>query len=97
MHTVLVAGATGSLGREVAKALHEKGHRVKTFSRNPARSRALGTVADEIATGDTTNPESLKGVLDGVDAIISCLGAPVRFTVGDRRSPQRKGGCKAWR
>jgi hypothetical protein len=43
MHTVLVAGATGSLGREVAKALHEKGHRVKTFSRNPARSRALGT------------------------------------------------------
>jgi uncharacterized protein YbjT (DUF2867 family) len=85
MHTVLVAGATGILGREVARALHEKGHRVKTFSRNPARARALGTVAHEIATGDATNPESLKGVLDGVEAVVSCLGAPVRFTVGDRR------------
>src|SRR3712207_5887915 len=68
MHTVLVAGATGILGREVARALHEKGHRVKTFSRNPARARALGTVADEVATGDATNPESLKGVLDGVES-----------------------------
>src|SRR3712207_4723668 len=85
MHTVLVAGATGILGREVARALHGKGHRVKTFSRNPARARALGTVADEIATGDATNPESLKGVLDGVEAVVSCLGAPLRFTVGDRR------------
>jgi uncharacterized protein YbjT (DUF2867 family) len=85
MQTVLVAGATGILGREVARVLHEKGHRVKTFSRNPARARALSRVADEIATGDATKPESLKGVLDGVEAVISCLGAPVRFTVGDRR------------
>jgi uncharacterized protein YbjT (DUF2867 family) len=86
MQTVLVAGATGILGREVARVLHEKGHRVKTFSRNPDRARALGRVADEITTGDATKPESLKGVLDGVEAAISCLGAPVRFTVGDRRS-----------
>jgi uncharacterized protein YbjT (DUF2867 family) len=86
MQTVLVAGATGILGREVARVLHEKGHRVKTFTRNPARARALSRVADEIATGDATKPESLKGVLDGVEAVISCLGAPVLFTVGDRRS-----------
>jgi uncharacterized protein YbjT (DUF2867 family) len=29
MQTVLVAGATGILGREVARLLHEEGHRVK--------------------------------------------------------------------
>jgi uncharacterized protein YbjT (DUF2867 family) len=86
MQTVLVAGATGILGREVVRILHEKGHRVKTFSRDPARARGLLKLADEIATGDATKPESLEGVLDGVDAVISCLGAPVTFTAGDRRS-----------
>ena len=87
MQTVLVAGASGILGREVARLLHEEGHRVKTFSRNPARTQALQGIADEIATGDATNPESLGGVFEGVDAVISCLGSPVTFTVGgDRRS-----------
>jgi uncharacterized protein YbjT (DUF2867 family) len=85
--TVLVAGATGILGREVARLLHEEGYRVKTFSRNPARAQALKGIADEITTGDATNPESLGGVFDGANAVISCLGSPVTFTVGgDRRS-----------
>jgi uncharacterized protein YbjT (DUF2867 family) len=84
--TVLVAGATGILGREVATILHERGHRVKAFSRNPARAHALRAIADEISTGDATKPESLGGVFDGVDAVISCLGAPMAFTRGERRS-----------
>ncbi|MBI2486262.1 MAG: SDR family oxidoreductase [Deltaproteobacteria bacterium] len=84
--TVLVAGATDMLGHEVAKLLREKGYRVKTFSRNPARAQALRGIAHEIATGDATKPKSLDDVFDGVDAVISCLGAPMGFTGKDRRS-----------
>jgi uncharacterized protein YbjT (DUF2867 family) len=84
--TVLLAGATGILGREVATILHEGGNRVKAFSRNPARAHALRAIAEEICTGDATKPESLGGVFDGVDAVISCLGAPMAFTRGDHRS-----------
>ena len=36
--TVLVAGATGVLGREVAHLLGERGFRVRSFSRDPARA-----------------------------------------------------------
>src|SRR5215218_1017984 len=90
MQSVLVAGATGILGREVARLLHEEGHRVKSFSRNPARAQALRGIADEIATGDATNPESLGNVCDGVDAVISCLGSPVTFTMGGERRSFRE-------
>ena len=36
--------------------------------------------------GDATRPDTLRGAFDGVDAVISCLGAPMAFTTGDRRS-----------
>ena len=63
--TVLVAGATGILGREVARLLHEEGYRVKTFSRNPARAQALKGIADEITTGDATNQRVSAASLTG--------------------------------
>ncbi len=84
--TILVAGATGMLGREVASLLHGTGHRVRTFSRSAARAEELRGIADEIVLGDATLPGSLEGVLDGVDGVVSCLGAPMAFTTGDRRS-----------
>ncbi len=36
--------------------------------------------------GDATRPDTLRGAFDGVDAVISCLGAPMAFSRGDRRS-----------
>jgi uncharacterized protein YbjT (DUF2867 family) len=84
--TVLVAGATGVVGRGVARLLHEAGSRVKTLSRDPARARGLAGIADEIATGDATLPASLRGMLDDVDAVASCLGAPPKLGGSERRS-----------
>jgi uncharacterized protein YbjT (DUF2867 family) len=86
MQKILVAGATGIVGREVIKLLREKGYKVKTFSANPERAEALGGIVDEIAIGDATEAKSLGGVFAGVDAVISCLGAPVSFAGADRRS-----------
>lgn len=84
--TVLVAGATGMLGREVAALLRAEGYRVRTLSRDPARARVLAGLADEIVLGDATNPDSLVGALDGVAAVVSCLGAPMAFVLRGRRS-----------
>lgn len=85
-HTVLVAGATGMLGREVVALLHADGYRVKTLSRDPVRAQALAGLADKVVLGDATDPATLAGALDGVDAVVSCLGAPMAFVVSDRRS-----------
>ena len=84
--TVLVAGATGMLGREVVALLRADGHRVKTLSRDPVRARELAGLVDEIVVGDATDPETLVGALAGVDGVISCLGAPMAFGLSDRRS-----------
>lgn len=84
--TVLVAGATGMLGREVVTILHADGYRVRTLSRDPVRVQALTGLAHEVVLGDATDPDTLVGALDGVDAVISCLGAPMAFVLSDRRS-----------
>jgi len=81
--SVLVAGATGMLGSAVVAALHRSGVRVTSLSRNQSRT---ATLADTVVLGDATRPDTLRGAFDGVDAVISCLGAPMAFRTGDRRS-----------
>ncbi len=81
-----MAGATGMLGREVVTLLHAEGYRVRTLSRDPARAEALAGLADQVVLGDATDPDTLTGAADGVDAVISCLGAPMAFGLSDRRS-----------
>lgn len=85
MRKILVAGATGLIGRAVTQLLHKQRYRVRIFSRDPVRAQALGNIADESVVGDATQPQDLRGVMDGVDAVISCLGAPVSFTLAERR------------
>lgn len=84
--TVLVAGATGMLGREVVTLLRADGHRVKTLSRDPVRAQELAGLVDEIVVGDATDPDTLVGAMTGIDGVISCLGAPMAFGRSDRRS-----------
>jgi uncharacterized protein YbjT (DUF2867 family) len=84
--TVLVAGATGMLGSAVAAAVHRSGARVTSLSRSPARAATLRGIADTIVLGDATRPDTLRDAFDGVDAVVSCLGAPMAFRTGDRRS-----------
>lgn len=82
MQRILVAGATGELGREVVRALRARGCRVRALSRSRERALALG--ADEIAVGDATRPASLAGVCDGVERVFSCLGQSVGVDLRNR-------------
>lgn len=86
MRKVLVAGATGLIGRAVTQLLHKRGYGIRAFSRDPVRAQALQAIVDERVVGDATRPRDLDGIMDGVDAVISCLGAPVGFTSAERRS-----------
>jgi uncharacterized protein YbjT (DUF2867 family) len=83
--TVLVAGATGALGRHVVRTLNDRGHHVRALGR---RRAVLDTLpADETVQADLTDPATLGGLCQGVDAVISCAGASMKLDVfGDRRS-----------
>src|SRR5438105_4946938 len=75
--TVLVAGATGRLGREVVEELKARGHRVRALARSARRLDALRDVADELCVANALDPRSLPAALSGVDGVFSCLGASV--------------------
>lgn len=75
MSVVLVAGASGALGRYVVAELRARGHRVRALSRSPERAAAAG--ADEAAVGDALRPESLAAACAGAEIVFSCLGQSV--------------------
>lgn len=79
---VLVAGATGYLGRHLVAELARRGHRVRALVRDPsALSRPGSALAPPVAAhvadvriGDVTLQSSLAGVCDDVVAVVSCVG-----------------------
>src|SRR4028119_24704 len=92
MRKVLVAGATGTLGRAVVRRLKKEGHWVRGLGRSVPRLRGLPL--DETFEGDLTDAESLRGCCDGVDAVLSCAGASMQLgDLGDRRSFEAVGSA----
>ena len=80
--TILVAGATGYLGRFVVAELHRRGHKVRAITRSRERavspgpwdSPSLDGLVDDWAVGEVTNPAFVADVAEGADDVISTLG-----------------------
>jgi putative NADH-flavin reductase len=70
---LLVLGATGGIGVEIAKQAVERGHSVTAFVRAPER---LAAFADRIAVvqGNLLSVPELASVAEGHDAILSSFG-----------------------
>lgn len=79
--SVLIAGATGYLGRYAVKAFKDAGYKVKVLVRNEQKlsqpgvglAPAIRADVDEIHVGDVTQPNTLKGICDGVDVVFSSI------------------------
>ncbi|WP_416968083.1 SDR family oxidoreductase [Streptomyces sp. 4F14] len=71
--TVLVVGATGSIGRLVVAECLARGHTTRALVRDPVRARLPLGVG--LVTGDLTRPETLAGAVAGVDAIVLAHGS----------------------
>jgi uncharacterized protein YbjT (DUF2867 family) len=72
--TVLVVGATGSIGRLVVAEALRQGHFVRALVRTPAKARQLAAQA-QVIIGDVTRADTLRGTVNGVDAIVFTLGS----------------------
>lgn len=66
---ILVTGATGFIGQRLSENLLSLHHELRLLVRSPqALPESLRTQC-EIATGDITDPVSLAGCCDGIDAV----------------------------
>lgn len=64
---ILVAGATGTVGRQVVTELLARGHAVRALTRDPAKADFPAGV--EVVRGDLTDPDSLVPALEGVTGV----------------------------
>lgn len=65
--SVLVAGATGYIGRLLAQALRADGRNVRCLVRDPAKAQDLAQADCEIVRGDVLEPDTLGRALDGIE------------------------------
>ncbi|MGR3513025.1 MAG: SDR family oxidoreductase [Paracoccaceae bacterium] len=72
MTHVMIAGATGYLGRFLCAEYQRRGWHVSALVRSAKADATLA--ADNIVTAEVTQPEMLKGVMQGVDLVVSALG-----------------------
>jgi uncharacterized protein YbjT (DUF2867 family) len=75
---MLVAGATGAVGRHVVAEAVRRGHSVRALSRRPGPG--------DVVVGDALSPATLAAAMDGCDAVFSSVGASVSLGGGGWRS-----------
>ena len=76
--TILIAGASGLLGREVVAACKRRGHKIIAMVRDPKAK----VDCDELRVADALKPDTLKDLCRGVDVVFSCVGASVSLSLG---------------
>jgi len=72
--TVLVVGATGSVGREVVAEAVAQGHDTRALVRDRARAARLDPGATTVV-GDLTRSDTLAEAVAGVDAVVFTHGS----------------------
>jgi uncharacterized protein YbjT (DUF2867 family) len=83
LRRVLIAGATGYLGKFAAQVFKERGYHVRVLTRSEKRLNEPGPFTapglskddvDEIFVGEISKPETLVGLLDDIDLVFSAVG-----------------------
>lgn len=74
---IAVAGGTGFLGRHISRALLDAGHDVQVLGRTPEKVSGIPELAGATAArADVTKPETLRGALDAVEAVVGAVQFP---------------------
>jgi uncharacterized protein YbjT (DUF2867 family) len=86
---VLLTGATGYIGGRLLDILEGSGHRLRCLARRPGALRARAAAETEIVAGDTLDPASLEGAMQGVQTayyLVHSMGAGGDFEDKDRQA-----------
>jgi uncharacterized protein YbjT (DUF2867 family) len=67
---ILVTGATGKTGSDVARGLRALGKPVRTIARNAEKAQSLVKLGVEVVTGDGTDLAILRNALNDVEQVV---------------------------
>ncbi len=77
MSNILLFGATGHAGRAIARELQVRGHQVTAVVRNEEKAKPLLWGISKFMVAEATKPETLRGICDGYEVVVSALGKSV--------------------
>jgi len=72
--TILVTGATGTVGSPLISRLRERRVDVRALVRHPDRAGGIAAAGAHLVGGDFGDPASLRAALDGVSAVFLACG-----------------------
>ena len=88
---ILLAGGTGTLGRETLRLLTDQGRKVRVLTRDRVRATDLESALTEIVVGDVRDPASLGRAVAGIRIVISAMSGYGPTSGSDPRSVDWEG------
>lgn len=77
MKKAILFGATGNLGKEIAKELVNQGYELTVVVRNEQKAKSLTHITSKYIVADVCNKSTLENIFDKQDIVISALGKSV--------------------
>lgn len=90
---VLIAGATGYVGRHLARRLVASGRRVRCMVRRPEAAADLERAGCEVVRGDVLDPSTLEQALESVSTAYYLVHSMGRGNTGDFEAADREGAA----
>ncbi|WP_028581098.1 SDR family oxidoreductase [Desulfogranum japonicum] len=74
MKNVLIAGATGYLGKYITKELSERRFNTTVLIRNTSKFENFGIEVNKVLEAEITDKKTIKNCCNGIDIVISSVG-----------------------
>jgi uncharacterized protein YbjT (DUF2867 family) len=77
MKKVILFGATGNLGKEIAKELVNQGYDLTVVARDEEKAKSLSHITSKYIVADVCNKATLEHICNNQDIVVSALGKSV--------------------